>query len=119
MSSVVIQDRVDALATGATTANVLAGKEAEFIFKPAMIQLLACASNDAVTAAAFNVFCTLTVGGRVVIDDQQVNGRAYGTPIDPDDVMGGAVVVGRMILKFRNASGANCDVGYKLNIAPV
>jgi len=88
------------VAANTTTANLMADPLFEFIEKPTKIVLGAAAA-----AAGINV--TLSVGGKILVDDQPVS-QAAVFPRIPDDVMAIEMIrwPGRVICRFRNTTGA-------------
>lgn len=82
-----------------TSTNRVAGLTHEFLDGPASIVFAAA-------AAAVGLVCSLLVAGVAVVDDQSVS-QANRFPIVPDDIVAGENVNGgRLILRFRNTTGA-------------
>lgn len=99
------------VAANSTSANVLAGQLDEFLAGPAAISLAAAASAAGMRA-------TLSVGGRLVIDDQAISG-ANRFPILPDDLVAAGVagVPGeRLILRFRNTTAGALTVDWAVDV---
>ena len=99
------------IAANSVSANQLAGELYEFV-GPAMITLAAA-------AAAVGVRTTLLIGGVAVCNDQDVS-QANRFPILPDDLVtseqtGG----GRLVLTFRNTTGAAIVVNWSLDVDPL
>lgn len=92
-----IQDSVSVAANGVST-NQLSGQLYEFAAPGQLITLSA-------TGAATGMRCTF-ICGVPIVDDQAI-GLQNRFPILPDDIVFSEVVAGgRMILKFRNTTGA-------------
>lgn len=89
-----------AIGANATTLNLLAGLSYEFLGEPAHIILAA-------VAAAAGIQCTfLVANGITVVDDQPIS-TANRWPILPDDILfEDDVPPGRLLLRFRNTTGA-------------
>lgn len=89
------------VAANATGPNVLAGKQFEFV--PAMPSII----EFFLTAAAIGLFCTITVGGEVVVNDEEVSG-INRFPQDPEDRFAefGGSPGDRIAVNFRNSTGA-------------
>lgn len=96
------------VAANSVSANQLAGKLFEFLDRPASILLAAAAA-----AAGINV--TLLVGGRSVVQDEAIS-QANRFPIIPDDVVTEERGIGRIILTFRNTTGAAILVNWSVDI---
>jgi len=96
------------VAANAVSANLLAGQLYEFLDRPARVMLAAA-------AAAVGVTCTLLIGGRAVVNDQFIS-QANRFPIIPDDVVTEETGIGRMILTFRNTTGAPILVNFSLDV---
>ena len=96
----------------ATSANVLAGKLAEFLAERSVVRLLA-------TGAAAGIFASLLIGDSVLIDDQEISG-ANRFPIKPDDLVdeGAGFEADRLILRFRNSTAGALVVQSRLEIEP-
>lgn len=89
-----------AIAANTTTANLLAGMSYEFLPQPAHLVLAA------VAAAAGIQSTFLVANGITVVDDQPIS-TANRFPILPDDVLfEDDVPAGRLLLRFRNTTGA-------------
>jgi len=101
------------VAANATSANVLAGKIAEFLSEDSVLRLY-------VAAAAIGVFCTMLVGDSTLIDDQEVSG-VNRFPIKPDDLVDEGAGFGkdRVILRFRNSTAGAIVVKSRLEIEPL
>lgn len=89
-----------AIAANTTTANLLAGLSYEFLGQAAHIVLAA-------VAAAAGIQCTfLVANGITVVDDQPIS-TANRFPVIPDDILfEDDVPAGRLLLRFRNTTGA-------------
>lgn len=103
---------VTSVAANATSTNVLAGKIAEFLAENSILRLFAA-------AAAVGVFCTFLVGDAVLVDDQEISG-INRFPIKPDDLVDEGAGFGsdRLLLRFRNSTGAAIVVKTRLEIEP-
>lgn len=95
----VMTDR-QTVGANATVQNALAGKLAEFLTEDSVVTLFA-------TAAAIGLNMSLIIGGEVVVDDQEVNAQNR-LPVVPDDFVaqGGGFAGDRIILRYRNTTGA-------------
>lgn len=104
-------DRQSVAANG-TVANACAGKSAEFIKEPSVVRLSGCAS-----AVGLNM--TLIIGEEVILDDQEVNAQNR-MPLIPDDVIveGGAMPGDRIVLKYRNTTGAAITTFSRIDVEP-
>jgi hypothetical protein len=89
-----------AIPANGTTLNLLAGLSYEFLGQEAQLVVAA-------VAAATGVNCTLLVAnGITVVDDQPIS-TANRFPILPDDILfQDYVPAGRLLLRFRNTTGA-------------
>jgi len=103
---------VVSVAANATSANVLAGKIAEFLAETSVLRLFA-------TGAAAGIFCTFLVGESVLVDDQEISG-ANRYPIKPDDLVdeGAGFGTDRLLLRFRNNTAGALVVQSRLEIEP-
>lgn len=101
------------VAANSTVQNVLAGKIFEFVGRPSMIQLYA-------TAAATGLNVSFIIGGRVIVDDQEINAQNR-MPIVPDDFLAaGAGIPGeRVVVRLRNTTGAAIITFTRLDLTPV
>ena len=104
------------IASGAVTANVLAGNTYEFLPYDAHIEVYAARS-----AAADLVNLSVNVGQDVVIDDNLIPFVATSLDtsahlVDQFDAEGGS----RLILRFREGSAvATSDIVWMVNIVPL
>lgn len=97
------------VAANATTTNQLAGLQHEFLDRPANVMLAAA-------AAAVGINCTFLISGVTVVDDQAIS-QANRFPIVPDDVVTEERGIGRMVLRFRNTTGAAIIVnGFSVDV---
>ncbi len=103
---------VTSVLANTTSDNVLAGKIAEFLVENSILRLY-------VAAAAVGIFCTMLVGDTTLVDDQEVSG-VNRFPIKPDDLVDEGAGFGqdRIILRFRNSTGATIIVKSRLEIEP-
>jgi len=92
----------------AVSANQLAGLLYEFLDRPSNILLAAA-------AAAVGINCTFLIGGVAVVSDQPIS-RANRYPILPDDAVTEEQGIGRMVLTFRNTTGAGIVVDWTLDV---
>ncbi len=107
----VMTDR-QSVAANATVQNALAGKLNEFLSENSVVTLYS-------TAAAVGMNMSLIIGGEVVVDDQEVN-ALNRLPIIPDDFMaqGGGFAGDRVILRYRNTTGAAIITFSRLETSP-
>lgn len=96
------------VAANSVSTNQLAGELYEFLDRPANVLLAAA-------AAAVGLRATLLIGGVAVVNDQDVS-QANRFPIIPDDVVTEEQGIGRMILTFRNTTGAAILVNWSLDV---
>lgn len=97
------------VAANSTSTNRVAGLTHEFLDRPAAIILAAA-------AAAVGLLTSLLVAGVALVDDQSVS-QANRFPIIPDDIVDSENVSGgRMILRFRNSTGAAIIVNWLIDV---
>jgi len=97
------------VAANATSTNRVAGLTHEFLDRPAAVVL-------ASAAAAVGLTQSLLVAGVSVVDDQSVS-QANRFPTIPDDVVVSENVGGgRIILRFRNTTGAAIIVHWLIDV---
>lgn len=97
------------VAANSTSTNRAAGLTHEFLDRPASIVLAAA-------AAAVGVNVSWLVAGVALVDDQAVS-QANRFPIIPDDIVAAETVPGgRIILRFRNTTGAAVIVHWLIDI---
>jgi len=103
---------VTSVAANATSANVLAGKIAEFLAEASILRLFAA-------GAAAGIFCTFLVGESVLVDDQEISG-INRFPIKPDDLVdeGAGFGTDRLLLRYRNSTAGALVVKTRLEIEP-
>ncbi len=102
-----MQDSVTVAANGVST-NQLAGQLYEFVEEGTEVTL-SC------VGAATGMRATFIIGVPMV-NDQAIGFRA-GFPIIPDDIlMQGAVMGGRMVLTFRNSTGAAIVTSWRVDV---
>jgi len=96
-----------------TIATVCSGKIAEFVHEPSAVRLSGCAS-----AVGLNM--SLIIGEEVVVEDQEVNAQNR-MPIVPDDFVaeGGAFPGDRIVVKYRNTTGAAITAFSRVDVEPV
>ena len=107
-----VMTSVLSVAANATSANVVAGKLAEFLAERSVVRLLAA-------GAAAGIFASLLIGDSVLVDDQEISG-ANRFPIKPDDLVdeGAGFEGDRLILRFRNSTAGALVVQSRLEIEP-
>jgi hypothetical protein len=97
------------VAANSTSLNRVAGLTHEFLDRPAMLVLAAA-------AAAVGLNCSLLVAGTALVDDQSVS-QANRFPMIPDDITASeGPVAGRIILRFRNTTGAAIIVNWMIDV---
>lgn len=96
------------VAANSVSLNQFAGELYEFLDRPTNILLAAA-------AAAVGLRATLLIGGVAVVNDQDVS-QANRFPIIPDDVITEEQGIGRMILTFRNTTGAAILVNWSVDL---
>jgi hypothetical protein len=97
------------VAANSTSTNRVSGLTHEFLSGAAAIVLAAA-------AAAVGLNCSLLIGGVAIVDDQSVS-QANRFPIIPDDVVSSENVGGgRIILRFRNTTGAAIIANWLIDI---
>lgn len=97
------------VAANSTSTNRVAGLTHEFLDGPASIVLAAA-------AAAVGLTTSLLIAGTSMVDDQSVS-QANRFPIVPDDIVCGENVAGgRIILRFRNTTGAAIIVHWLIDV---
>jgi hypothetical protein len=96
------------VAANSVSTNRLAGLLHEFLDRAAMVTLAAA-------AAAVGINVTFLIGGQSVVQDQSVS-QANRFPIFPDDAVTQEQGIGRMILQFRNTTGAAIIVNWSLDV---
>jgi len=97
------------VAANTTSSNRVAGLTHEFLDRPAQIILAAA-------AAAVGLVTSLLIAGVALVDDQSVS-QANRFPIIPDDIIASEVVGGgRILLRFRNTTGAAIIVHWLIDI---
>lgn len=101
------------VAANAVSANVLAGLLYEFLPANAKVALFA-------TGSAIGLRVTLNIGGEQIVDDSGISIQNR-VPIIPDDlvVADGGRRGERMILRFRNTTGAALTAFWTLQVNPV
>lgn len=103
----------DSVAANAVSANICAGKSAEFVQEESIVRLYAAAS-------AVGLNATLVVGSEVGVDDQEVSAQNR-MPLVPDDLIAevGAFPGDRIILKWRNTTGGALTGFARIEVEPV
>mgnify|MGYP003461437209 FL=1 len=97
------------VAANSTSTNRVAGLTHEFLDRPATLILAAA-------AAAVGVNCSLLVAGVALVDDQAVS-QANRFPLIPDDIVASEEVEGgRILLRFRNTTGAAVIVHWLIDV---
>lgn len=107
-----IMTEVATVVANTTSANLCAGKSAEFIKEPSIVSLSA-------TGSAVGLFATFIVGEEVVIDDQPIP-LTNRFPVVPDDTMaqGGGYPGDRVNVRLRNSTGGNLTGWVRVDIEP-
>lgn len=108
----IMTDRQSVPANG-VVANALSGKLHEFVNEPSLIRLYG-------TGSAVGLNMSLIVGGEVVVQDQEVNAQNR-LPIVPDDFIaeGGGLVGDRIVVSYRNTTGAAIIAFSRLETEPM
>jgi hypothetical protein len=72
------------------------------------------------TASAIGLNTSFLVGNEVIVDDQEVS-SANRSPVTPDDLLGsgGALSGDRIVIRYRNTTGAAITAFTRLDVAPV
>jgi len=96
------------IAANSVSANQLAGELYEVLGRPTLVTLAAA-------AAAVGLRVTWLIGGVAVVNDQDVSG-ANRFPIAPDDIVTQENGIGRMVLTFRNTTGAAITVSWFVDL---
>lgn len=96
------------IAANSVSANQLQGELYEFLSRVTVVTLLAA-------AAAVGLRVTWLIGGVAVVNDQDVS-QANRFPIVPDDVVTQERGIGRMVLTFRNTTGAAIVVNWAVDV---
>ena|SRR5437899_6516156 len=110
----IMSDAALAVAANAVSANIYAGKQAEFITRPSVVRVRAAAS-----AAGLNM--SLLGGGIQVVNDQPIS-QANRWPVLPDDIVTQFALTGpndRLLGTFRNTTGGALTVNHVTEIEPV
>jgi len=86
-------------AANSTSGNLVAGKIGEFVERPSSVRV-------GFLGAAVGLFATVIIGGKVLLDDQEV-ATAAGMPVDPDNIIveTGAVPGDQIVIRQRNSTG--------------
>lgn len=94
-----IMTDVTSQGANSTSGNLMAGKIGEFVERPSSVRV-------GIVAAAAGVFGTVIIGGKVLLDDQEV-GLVAGLPVDPDNILveTGAVPGDQIVIRIRNSTG--------------
>jgi len=103
-----MSDQAFSVAANAVSVNVLSGLLHEFLDRPAELVLAAASS-------AVGIRSTLIIGGQVVLNDSFIS-QANRFPLIPDDIAAQEQGIGRMILTFRNTTGAALTVNWLLDV---
>lgn len=97
------------VAANSTSTNRVSGLTHEFLDRPATVILAAA-------AAAVGVNCSLLIAGVALVDDQSVS-QANRFPLIPDDILASEDVEGgRILLRFRNTTGAAIIVNWLIDV---
>jgi hypothetical protein len=100
------------VAANTTIANVFAGQLNEFLPRNAIVRLYA-------TAAAVGLNVSLIVGDEIFLDDQEVSAQNR-MPLVPDDLVveGAGFTKDRVVVRFRNTTGAAIVAFARVDIVP-
>jgi len=100
------------VAANATVLNALAGKVHEFLSEDSIVRAY-------VSAAAVGLNVSLLIGAEVLVDDQEVS-SSNRFPLIPDDLLaeGAGFQADRLILRYRNTTGAAIIVRSLVNVEP-
>ena len=96
------------VAANGTSTNRLSGLLHEFLDRPGVVTVMAA-------CAAVGLNATVLIGGQAVMNDQAVS-QANRFPIYPDDVMTVEQGLGRLVLTFRNTTGAAIIVHWAIDV---
>ena len=97
------------VAANGTSTNRVSGLTHEFLDGPASLVLAAA-------AAAVGLNVSLIVAGQALVDDQSVS-QANRFPVMPDDMIAAEDVEGgRILLRFRNTTGAAIIVNWLIDV---
>jgi len=96
------------VAANSVSANVVAGKLYEFLTRRSRVLLSAVGSAAGLKA-------TLVLGGRIVVNDEDISG-ANRFPTLPDDAVTEEIGTGRIILTFRNTTAGALTVNWALDV---
>lgn len=101
------------VAANATILNVLAGKVHEFLSEDSIVRAY-------VSAAAVGMRVSVLIGAEVLVDDQEVS-SSNRFPLIPDDLLaeGAGFQSDRLIVRYRNTTGAAIIVRSLVNVEPV
>jgi len=104
---------VRSVAANTQVDNVLSGKVHEFVSRPSIVRLAAAAS-------AVGMRVSLLVGGRSLVQDQEIS-AANRFPLLPDDLVteGGANAGDRIVLTVRNTTVGAITANTKVDVIPV
>lgn len=107
-----VMTEVATVVANTVSANLCAGKSAEFIKEPSVVSVSA-------TGSAVGLYCTAIIGEEVVIDDQPIP-LTNRFPVIPDDTMaqGGGFPGDRINVKLRNSTGGNLTGWVRIDIEP-
>lgn len=102
-----IMTDVTSQAADSTSGNLITGKIGEFVERPSSIRI-------GIVAAAVGLFATVIIGGKVLLDDQEVP-LVAGMPTDPDNILveTGAVPGDQIVIRIRNST-ASAIIGQTL-----
>lgn len=103
---------VQSVAANTTTANILAGKQMEFVPEASIVSI-------GINASAVGLRATVVIGSEVVVDDQKVSG-INRMPQFPEDVLaeGGAFPSDRITVRLRNTTAGAITGFTKINVSP-
>jgi hypothetical protein len=107
-----IMTHSESVAANTTTANVIAGKQAEFVKEPSVVSISA-------TGSAAGLFITCLVGDEIVIEDQAIP-LTNRFPVVPDDTLAqaGAFAGDRIVVKLRNSTAGALTGWVRVDVEP-
>lgn len=108
----IMTDRQSVLAN-ATVGNVLTGKLHEFLSRPSVVRVYG-------TASAVGLNITFLLGGRSIMQDQEISSQNR-MPIVPDDIVcqGVGNQGDRLILSLRNTTGGAITAFSRVDVEPL
>lgn len=111
----VMTDGARSVAANTKVDNILAGKLDEFVTRPSIVRVRAC-------AAAAGMRASITGGGSVVVDDQEIS-QANRWPVLPDDIVVEFGLTGgpgdRLVVALRNTTVGAIVVNTVVEVIPL